>query len=145
MTFLLDTNVVSEWKKPVPDPSVIAWLANVDEDRTFLSVITLAELRYGIDRLPDGKRRSLLDHWLTHDLPTRFESRILPVGPAIADAWGILIARRAALGRPISAMDAFMAATAQVHGLTLVARNVSDFEASVASIVNPWAGPPSAR
>ena len=145
MTFLLDTNVVSEWKKPAPDAGVIAWLANADEDRTFLSVVTLAELRYGIDRLPDGKRRSLLDHWLTHDLPTRFESRILPVDPAVADAWGIVLARRAATGRPISAMDAFMAATAQVHKLTLVTRNVSDFEASVASIVNPWTGPPPAR
>ncbi|WP_225770805.1 type II toxin-antitoxin system VapC family toxin [Inquilinus sp. Marseille-Q2685] len=144
MTFLLDTNVVSEWKKPAPDASVVAWLANIDEDRTFLSVVTLAELRYGIDRLPDGKRRNLLDHWLTHDLPMRFESRILSVDPAVADAWGIIIARRAAMGRPISAMDAFMAATAQVHNLTLVTRNVSDFEASVASIVNPWTRPPSA-
>ncbi|KGM34919.1 type II toxin-antitoxin system VapC family toxin [Inquilinus limosus] len=144
MTFLLDTNVVSEWKKPAPDAGVVAWLANVDEDRTFLSVITLAELRYGIDRLPNGKRRSLLDHWLTHDLPTRFESRILPVDPAVADAWGIIIARRATMGRPIGAMDAFMAATAQVHGLTLVTRNVSDFEASVPALLNPWSTGPDA-
>ncbi|MGO1078489.1 type II toxin-antitoxin system VapC family toxin [Inquilinus sp. CA228] len=143
MTFLLDTNVVSEWKKPSPDAGVIAWLANTDEDRTFLSVVTLAELRYGIDRLPGGKRRSLLDHWLTHDLPTRFESRILPIDPAVADTWGIIIARRAAMGRPIGAMDAFMAATAQIHDLTLVTRNISDFEASVTSIVNPWTRPPS--
>jgi predicted nucleic acid-binding protein len=139
LSFLLDTNVVSEWKKPSPNAGVIAWLANADEDRTFLSVVTLAELRYGIDRLPDGKRRNLLDHWLTYDLPTRFAARILPIDPAVADAWGTIIARRAAMGRPIGAMDAFMAATAQVHGLTLVTRNVSDFNTSVASIVSPWA------
>ena len=144
MTFLLDTNVISEWKKPSPDAGVIAWLANADDDRTFLSVVTLAELRYGIDRLPNGKRRSLLDHWVTHDLPTRFESRILPVDPAVADAWGTIIARRAAMGRPIGVMDAFMAATAQVHDLTLVTRNISDFEPSVAALLNPWSDSPPA-
>ncbi|MGK9165445.1 type II toxin-antitoxin system VapC family toxin [Inquilinus limosus] len=138
------TNVVSEWKKPSPNAGLMAWLANTDEDRTFLSVITLAELRYGIDRLPDGKRRSLLDRWLRHGLPTRFESRILPINPAVADAWGVIIARRAAVGRPIGAMDAFMAATAQVHDLTLVTRNISDFEASVTALLNPWSDSPPA-
>jgi predicted nucleic acid-binding protein len=144
LSFLLDTNVVSEWKKPSPDTGVISWLAEVDEDRTFLSVVTLAELRYGIDRLPTGKRRSLLDQWLRRDLTVRFESRILPIDPAVADTWGIIIAQRAAVGRPIGAIDAFMAATAQVHELTLVTRNISDFEASVAALLNPWSDSPPA-
>jgi predicted nucleic acid-binding protein len=144
LNFLLDTNVVSEWKKPLPDTGMIAWLSEVDEDRIFLSVVTLAELRHGIERLPHGHRRIQLDQWLKDDLPARFESRILPIDPMVADAWGLVVAMCAAAGRPISAMDAFVAATAQVHNLTLVTRNTSDFEVAPASVVNPWARPQSA-
>lgn len=87
MNFLLDTNVVSEWKKPSPDTGVIAWLSEVDEDRIFLSVVTLAELQHGIERLPHGRRQIQLDQWLK-DLPARFDSRIFPIDPTVADAWG---------------------------------------------------------
>lgn len=138
MSFLLDTNVVSEWAKPRPDPGVVAWLTAADEDRVFLSVVSLAELRHGIDRLADGRRRRGLDAWLREDLPLRFEGRVLPVDQAIADRWGELVARREAAGRPIAAMDAFIAATASVHGLTLVTRNAADFRSVVREIVNPW-------
>jgi predicted nucleic acid-binding protein len=79
MNFLLDTNVVSEWKKPRPDTGVVRWLSEIDEDSVFLSVVTFAELRHGIERLPAGKRRKQLDEWLRGDLPLRFEQRILPV------------------------------------------------------------------
>ncbi|MBX3501445.1 MAG: type II toxin-antitoxin system VapC family toxin [Alphaproteobacteria bacterium] len=138
MSFLLDTNVVSEWVRPRPDPGVVAWLAAADEDRVFLSVVSLAELRHGIDRLADGRRRHSLDAWLREQLPLRFADRILPVDRAIADRWGVLVARRDAAGRPIGAMDAFIAATAAVHGLTLVTRNAADFQSVVMEIVNPW-------
>ncbi len=138
MSFLLDTNVVSEWVKPKPDPAVVAWLAEADEDRVFLSVVSLAELRHGIDRLAAGKRRRGLDTWLREELPLRFEGRVLPVDQAIADRWGELVARRDAVGRPIAVMDAFIAATASVHGLTLVTRNTADFQLVVRQIVNPW-------
>ncbi len=140
MRFLLDTNAVSEWAKPAPDPELIAWLADVDEDRVFLSVVTLAELRHGVARLPAGRRRSRLDHWLREELPLRFEGRILPIDEAVASAWGDIVAQREAVGRPIGAMDAFIAAIAQVHDMTLVTRNVADFQASLASIVSPWRG-----
>lgn len=140
MTFLLDTNVVSEWVKPWPDPGVIAWLAETDEDRVFLSVVTLAELRHGIERLADGGRRRRLDAWLRDELTLRFEGRLLPVDPAVAERWGELVARREAAGRPIGVMDAFIAATASRHGLTLVTRNASDFASTVKAIVNPWTG-----
>ena len=140
MSFLLDTNVISEWVKQRPDPGVIAWLADVDEDRVFLSVVTLAELRHGIERLVDGSRRRRLDAWLRDELPLRFEGRLLPVDEAIADRWGEVVARRETAGRPIGVMDAFIAATANVHALTLVTRNESDFESAVSEIVNPWAG-----
>lgn len=140
MSFLLDTNAVSEWVKPRPDPGVVAWLAEADEDRIFVSVVTLAELRHGIERLAPGQRRKRLDAWLTDELPDRFGERILPIDLSIADAWGKLVVRREALGRPIGTMDAWIAATAQVHALTLVTRNLRDFEAVVDDVVNPWTG-----
>jgi predicted nucleic acid-binding protein len=138
VSFLLDTNVVSEWVKQRPDPGVITWLGEVDEDRVFLSVVTLTELRHGIDRLADGNRRRRLDTWLRHELPLRFEGRLLSVDQAVADRWGEVVARREAAGRPIGVMDAFIAATASVHGLKLVTRNESDFKSAVKEIVNPW-------
>jgi len=138
VSFLLDTNVVSEWVRPSPDPGVVAWLAAVDEDRVFLSVVTLAELRYGIDRLAAGRRRQRLEEWLEGDLPLRFDGRLLPIDAGAADAWGRIAALREARGRPIGAMDAFIAATAEAHALTLVTRNTTDFEGSVTKVLNPW-------
>jgi toxin FitB len=138
MSFLLDTNVVSESTKPRPNPAVVAWLAAVDEDSVFLSVITLTELRYGVERLAPGRRSRQLDRWLQHELPLRFEGRVLPIDALVADTCGKLVARTESLGRPIEARDAFIAATAQVHRLTLVTRNASHFETTVKSILNPW-------
>jgi predicted nucleic acid-binding protein len=138
VTFLLDTNVLSEWTKPRPNSGVVAWLADIDEDRVFISVVTFAELRHGIERMAAGARRKRLDDWLRYELPPRFEARILPVDNAVADAWGKIVARAETAGRPIHAMDAFVAATAEVHGLTLVTRNSWDFEVSLKAIINPW-------
>jgi predicted nucleic acid-binding protein len=140
VSFLLDTNVVSEWTRPGPDPGVVAWLADADEDCLFLSVVTLAELRHGAGRLPAGSRRRRLDAWLGEDLPLRFEGRILPLDATIAESWGRLVARREAVGRPIGVMDAFIAATANAHSLTLVTRNVMDLAAVVPRIIDPWSG-----
>jgi predicted nucleic acid-binding protein len=138
MNFLLDTNVVSEWVKPRPNGGVVSWLAEADEDRVFISVVTLAELRCGVERMATGNRRRRLEEWLEGELPLRFEGRVLSVDKAVADAWGQVVARREAAGRPIGAMDAVIAATVKVHGLTLITRNASDFEPSVKAIVNPW-------
>jgi len=136
--YLLDTNVVSEWTKPRPNPGVVEWLAQVDEDEVFLSVVTFAELRHGIERLPAGRRRRQLDAWLRGELAQRFEGRIALIDGAIADEWGRLVARHEARGRRIDAMDGLIAATAQVHALTLVTRNAADFQLSVKSVLNPW-------
>jgi len=140
VTFLLDTNVVSEWVKPRPNRGLVAWLAEVDEDRVFLSVVTLAELRHGIRRMEEGHRRRRLEVWLSEEIPLRFEGRLLPVDAAVADRWGEVVARREAAGRPIGVMDAFIAATAVVHGLKLVTRNEADFRSAVNELVNPWTG-----
>jgi len=139
VNFLLDTNVVSEGIRPRPDAGVVAWLAALDEDRAFISVVTLAELRHGIARLPESAKRRRLDDWLRHELPLRFEGRVLPVDESVADAWGEIVAQRGALGRPIASMDALIAATARTHRLSLVTRDVDDFAASLRNIVNPWA------
>jgi predicted nucleic acid-binding protein len=138
MSFLLDTNLISEWMKPRPNPGVVAWLADVDEDRTFLSVITLAELRYGIERMESSNRRKRLDEWLEEELPLRFEGRVIAIDPAVADACGKIVAHSEAAGRRMQAMDAFIAATAEVHRLTVVTRNTSDFQTVVKNVLNPW-------
>lgn len=138
MSFLLDTNVVSEWVKPQPNAGLTQWLSRVEEDDVFLSVITFAELRFGVERLAAGARRKRLDEWLRIELPVRFEQRILLVDGAVADEWGRIVARSTGRGRPIGAMDALVASTAEVHKLTLVTRNARDFEGAVESVLNPW-------
>jgi toxin FitB len=122
MIFLLDTNAVSEWVKPRPNPGLIAWMESVDEDRIFLSVISLAELSHGVERMAAGNRRSRLEAWLQHELPLRFEGRILPVDSSIAAVWGRIMSRSERAGSPMSIMDAFLASTAEIHRLTLVTR-----------------------
>ncbi len=138
MSFLLDTNVVSEWVRPQPNSGVVSWLASVDEDRVFISVVTLTELRYGIERMIAGRRRKRLEDWLAGELLARFDGRILAVDQTVADISGRFVARSEAAGRPMEAIDAFLAATAEVHRLTLVTRNQSDFKAVLKSTVNPW-------
>lgn len=138
MTYLLDTNVVSEWVKPQPDPAVMSWLADVDEERVFLSVATFGEIRHGIERMPEGRRRARLAIWLADDLPTRFEGRILGIDRRVAEAWGVVMARGQKAAVTVGAMDVFFAATAEVHALTLVTRNVRDFARLGVSLFDPW-------
>lgn len=138
MTFLLDTNVISEWVKPKPNAGVIKWMQDTDEDRIFLSVITLAEIRHGIELLPTGARRQRLTDWLDVELPDRFQGRLIEVNRAIADRWGLCMARARRAGITLNPMDAFFAATAKVHNLVLVTRNVSDFREVGIKLINPW-------
>jgi predicted nucleic acid-binding protein len=137
MSFLLDTNAVSEWVKPRPNAGLMGWMESADEDRIFISVVSLAELRYGVERMAAGSRRCRLEGWLGDELPLRFEGRILPVDTDVAEAWGKTVSRSEAAGRPIGAMDAFLSATAEVRQLTLVTRNVSDFPL-LKEVLTPW-------
>jgi hypothetical protein len=126
--WLIDTNVISEWVKPRPDAGVVRWLEEVDEDRVFLSVVSLAEIRFGIERLMPGRRRARLDRWLREELPLRFEGRTVPVDEEVADACGRLLARARQAGRGLGAMDALIAATCLACDLVLATRNLVDFE-----------------
>jgi toxin FitB len=138
MNFLLDTNVISEWVKPQPDRNVVSWLAEVDEDRVFISVISFAEIRHGIELMPVSRRRERLAQWLIEELPLRFEDRVLVVDREIADSWGVVMARSQKAGLALGAMDAFVAAIAEKHDLTLVTRNIKDFGHIGIFLVNPW-------
>jgi len=138
VNLLLDTNVLSEVTKPAPNAGVLKWLDALDEDRAFISVISIAEIRRGVVLLEEGRRRDALTGWLLHDLPRRFEQRILPVDEPVALAWGDLMGLAKRRGRGLSAMDGLIAATALAKGLVLVTRNVSDFESLGIELLNPW-------
>jgi predicted nucleic acid-binding protein len=138
VSFLLDTNVISEWVKPQPNPRVVDWLKEVDEERVFLSVASLAEIRRGVELMPPGTRRDRLAAWLNENLPARFAGRILDIDSRIAEIWGIVMARGQRAGMNVGVLDAVFAATAEVHRLTLVTRNVADFLKLGVPLLNPW-------
>jgi predicted nucleic acid-binding protein len=136
--FLLDTNVLSELIRPKPDGNVVRWVEETDESVLFLSVLTLGEIRKGIERLRAGRRRGRLGSWLQVDLRSRFQDRILPIHEAIADRWGAISAMAAAKGKPVPVIDGLLAATALDHNLTLVTRNNSDVAGTGVPTLNPW-------
>jgi predicted nucleic acid-binding protein len=142
MSFLLDTNVVSELIARRPDPNVIHWVEGQDTETVFLSVITVGELNRGIQRLPDSRRKKALANWLTGDLLVRFDDRVLPLDVPVMMTWGGLVARMEADGQQIPAIDSLLAATAAQHGLVMATRNVRDFKPTGISIINPWEAPP---
>ncbi len=138
--FLLDTNVISEIIKPRPAQKVIEWLDSTDEELIFLSVLTIGELRKGINLHPDAARRAKLEAFLASDVRERFEDRILPIDDAIAERWGLLAARaKTANNHILPVVDGLLAATAQHHDLTLVTRNVDDVSPTGVPLFNPWA------
>jgi predicted nucleic acid-binding protein len=136
--FLLDTNVIFELVRPKPDARVLRWIEETDESILFLSVLTLGEIRNGVQRLRSGMRRGRLESWLQVDLRSRFQDRILPIDAAIADRWGSLSAIAAAKGKPVPVIDGLLAATALHHNLTLVTRNSSDVAGTGVPTLNPW-------
>jgi predicted nucleic acid-binding protein len=139
MRLLLDTNALSEVTKPRPDEGVLKWLHGLDEDRTFISIISIAEIRRGIALMDSGRKRDALGEWVTHDLSQRFENRTIPVEGPVALAWGDLMALAKLSGRGLASMDGLIAATAVAHQLTLATRNTKDFEGFGIDIIDPWA------
>jgi toxin FitB len=119
---------------------VAKWLGEVDEDQVFLSVASLAEIRRGVELMDPGKRRDRLMDWLTGQLPSRFEGRILDIDSRIAEAWGVVMAHSHKAGLNMGSLDAFFAATVEVYRFTLVTRNVQLFEKLGIPLLNPWQG-----
>lgn len=138
MRLLLDTNVLSEVTRPSPDARVLEWLDGLDEDRSFISVVSIAEIRRGVALMDEGRRREALAEWLAQDLPQRFEQRVLPVDEAVALAWGDLMGLAKRRGRGLSSMDGMIAATAIAQQLTLATRNTKDFEGFGIELFDPW-------
>lgn len=135
MSYLLDTNVLSELRRKTPDAAVLEWFARRPASTLYLSVLTFGELRKGIEGVLDAKRRMALTDWLETDLPAFFAGRILPVDAQVADRWGRLLS---AAGRPLPAIDSLLAASAAQHGLSMVTRNSRDFADLGLDVINPW-------
>jgi predicted nucleic acid-binding protein len=138
LNFLLDTNVLSEARRPEPDRGVLAWLDRLDEDRAFVSVVSLAEIRRGVALMEEGRRRDALSEWLARDLPDRFAGRILAIDQETAFAWGDLMAAAKRRGIGLSSMDGLLAATACAHGLILATRSTRDFRDLGVTLLDPW-------
>jgi toxin FitB len=135
VTYLLDTNVLSETRKRQPAPSVTRWIAATPPERMYVSVLTLGEIEQGIARVRgrgDREQASALERWL-RDVEIGFEERVLPVTMPVASTWG-----RQQYAQPLPVIDALIAATARVHSLTVVSRNVKDFELTGVLVLNPF-------
>jgi predicted nucleic acid-binding protein len=135
--YLLDTNAISEPKRARPDTNVVRWLSHQLLSDLHLSVITVGELRRGIVRLEPSRRRDDLDFWL-EDMIFRYDQRILPVDLAVTERWASLAEANRSAGRASEMTDELIAATAHVHGLTVVTRNVRHFEHSGCRVLSPW-------
>jgi predicted nucleic acid-binding protein len=138
MTFLLDTCVISELVAKQPNSHVVQWVDSIDEDKLFLSAITIGEIKRGIERLADSSRKSALAEWLAGDLLIRFTDRILPIDTPVVLVWGQLTADLEKQGKRMPAIDSLIAATCLQGSLDLVTRNGSDFAHSGVTVINPW-------
>lgn len=136
--FLLDTNCISELVKPKPERRVMDWMDSVDETLLYLSVLTLGEIRKGLVKLPQGRRRTQLETWLEVELKTRFAGRIMPIDEAVAHRWGLIAAEAKRNRQELPVIDGLLAATALHCNLTVVSRNVKDFTNAHVQVVNPW-------
>lgn len=135
MSYLLDTNILSETIRRAPNKFVLTWLEKIPGEALFVSVLTLGEIRKGVEAVEDKKRREKLRLWLEHELPAWFEGRVLPVDIAVADRWGRILTE---VGRPVPTIDSLLAATALHHELRLVTRNARDFEYPGLEVINPF-------
>lgn len=136
MSYLVDTNVLSEQARPAPDAKVIEWMRR-HESELYVSTITIGEIRRGIERLPDGKRKARLQQWL-QSVCDCMQGRILSFNASTAHVWGQLKAKWEKAGVNVPSLDSQIAATASRHSLTLVTRNTGDFEKTGIKTLNPF-------
>jgi toxin FitB len=139
MNYLLDTSVISEYTKREPNINIIRWIDKIDETNIFLSVITIGEIKKGIELLPDDSgRKRALTQWLNDTLLERFSRRIFPVTVEVMLCWGSIYARLETSGKTVSTMDSLIAATATLHHAILVTRNEDHFQPTGVEMINPW-------
>ena len=136
--WLLDTNVLSELRRPRPSRRVVEFVAAQPLERLYVSAVTLAEIRFGIERVNDVQRRAGLNDWLTHQLRPMFEGRVLPVSEDVMFKWRLLVEEGRKSGHTFSQPDLIIAATALQHGLTVVSRDTADYVKARVPLLNPW-------
>ncbi len=138
MKYLLDTNVILELAAKQPNPHVLEWIDEVDSSMLYLSVITIGEIRKGVEKLETSKRKPAITEWLETELLVRFQGRIVEITVPIVLAWGELVGRLEKQGRTQNAIDSLIAAIALEGDYTLVTRNEADFQDTGVSLFNPW-------
>jgi predicted nucleic acid-binding protein len=136
--WLLDTNVLSELRRPRPEPKVLAFVAAQPLDGLFISAATVAEIRLGIELVADASRRAVLNDWLTHKVRPMFDQRVLPVTEDIMFKWRLLVEDGRKAGHTFLQPDLIIAATALEHGLTIVSRDTTDYERARVAVLDPW-------
>ncbi len=136
--WLLDTNVLSELRRPKPESKVVGFIASKPLDLLFVSTVTFAEIRFGIERIADAARRAELNDWLVHKVRPMFEQRAMAVTEDVMFKWRLLVADGRKAGHTYSQPDLIIAATALHHGLTVASRDTSDFKKARVPVVNPW-------
>jgi toxin FitB len=141
MTWLLDTNVVSELKKPRPEARVVAFISSIPLSQVYISSVTLAEIRFGIEQVSDPAKRADLNNWLINDIRPMFNQRVLEVTEDILLKWRVLVEQGRKVGHTFSQPDILIAATAIQYALTVVTRDRSDYDKAGASLLNPWEAP----
>ena len=140
--WLLDTNVLSELRRPKPAPKVVAFIASQPLELLYVSAVTLAEIRFGIELVADATKRAELNDWLAHRMRPMFEQRALPVTEDIMLKWRLLVEDGRREGHTFSPPDLIIAATALQHGLTVVSRDTSDYERARVPVLDPWTADP---
>jgi predicted nucleic acid-binding protein len=136
--WLIDTNILSELRRPRPDTKVVAFIESKPLDLLFVSVVTFAEIRFGIECLADAGRRAELNDWLAQKVRPMFERRVLAISEDVMFKWRLLVEEGRKTGHTYSQPDLIIAATAMHHGLTVVSRDTSDFERAHVPVLNPW-------
>jgi toxin FitB len=136
--WLLDTNILSELRRPRPERKVLAFVASQPLDLLYISSVTLAEIRFGIELVPDAARRSELMDWLAHKVRPMFEHRVLPVSEDVMFKWRLMVEEGRKSGHTFSQPDLLIAATGQHHGLTVVSRDTAEYAKARVPVFNPW-------
>ncbi|MGC8517004.1 MAG: type II toxin-antitoxin system VapC family toxin [Steroidobacteraceae bacterium] len=139
--WLLDTNILSELRRRRPEPNVLEFIASQPLDMLHVSVVTLAEIRFGIEQLPELARRSELNEWLAHRVRPMFEQRVLPITEDVMLKWRLLVEEGRKRGHTFSQPDLMIAATGLHYGLTVVSRDTAEYLAARAAVFDPWRRP----